>query len=169
MITIAKHIVKCSICNLSFDTNEEPWVKTNSRRYAHKACVDKKEEGKSQNEKDYEKLEEYILKLYNRDTLGAKISKQIRDYHRDYNYTFSGIQKSLIWWYEIKGNVVDENLTHNGIGIVPFIYDDAMKYFYSLFLAQLVNDNSDIGKIAIEEIQISPPRVSVKPPRLFNF
>ena len=169
MITIAKHIVKCSICNVSFDTNEEPWVKTSSTRYAHKSCADKKEESKTQDEKDYEKLEKYILKLYDRDTLGAKISKQIRDYHRDYQYTFSGIQKSLVWWYEIKGNTVDENITHTGIGIVPFIYDDAMKYFYSLFLAQLVNDNSDIGKIAIEEIQIPPPRVRVKPPRLFNF
>ena len=35
---MAKHIVKCLICGNSFDANVEPFIKANSRRYAHLEC-----------------------------------------------------------------------------------------------------------------------------------
>lgn len=104
---MAKHIVKCSICDQQFDANAEPFVKTNPRRYAHESCVQKRDAGKTQQEKDYEALEQYILKLFNKDKLGALITKQIRDFKRQYNYSYSGIHKTLIWWFEIKGNSIE--------------------------------------------------------------
>ena len=42
--------------------------------------------------------------------------------------------KTLYWWYEIKGNSID--LAQGGIGIIPFIYEDALKYYYSIYMAQ---------------------------------
>ena len=40
---MAVHLVKCSICQESFDTEKEEFVKTNSRRYAHKRCFEEAE------------------------------------------------------------------------------------------------------------------------------
>ena len=39
IVIAAKHIVKCALCNESFDANEESYVKVNSRRYAHATCA----------------------------------------------------------------------------------------------------------------------------------
>lgn len=166
---MAKHIVKCPICGGTFDASTEPFVKTSSTRYAHEKCVQKQEAGKTQQEKDYEALERYILKLFHKDRLGALITKQIRDFRKQYNYSYSGIHKTLIWWFEIKGNSTE--MTNGGIGIVPFVYDDACKYYYSLFLAQLANqDYLEKDRITeILEVNIEPPRPKVKTPRLFEF
>lgn len=40
---MAKHMVVCKICGKRFDTNEEPFVKVSSTRYAHEACITEKE------------------------------------------------------------------------------------------------------------------------------
>jgi hypothetical protein len=47
-----------------------------------------------------------------------------------YNYTYSGIHRSLEYFYEVKGNSLDK--ANGGIGIVPFVYQDAYNYYYSL-------------------------------------
>ena len=44
---MAKHVVKCFYCGLSFDANVEPTVKVNSRRYAHLECHTKNQEQRS--------------------------------------------------------------------------------------------------------------------------
>ena len=161
------HKVKCSICGETFDRDKEPTTMTNARRYAHMSCFEKRESQKTQEEKDYEALEKYILKLYKKNSLGALITKQIKDFRAEYQYTYTGIQKSLSWWFEIKGHTIDE--TNGGIGIVPFIYDDACKYFYNLYLAQLANQEKINDDVEIIEIEIAPPQVERKKPKLFNF
>ena len=161
------HKVKCAICGIIFDRDKEPAEMINSRRYAHAECYQKAENSKSKEEKDYEALEKYILKLFNKTTLGALITKQIRDFKKNYNYTYSGMQKTLMWWFEIKGNTIDQ--TNGGIGIIPFVYEDACKYFYSLYLAQLASQTIPDEKPEVIEIEIAPPQVRRKPPKLFNF
>ena len=47
-------------------------------------------------------------------------------------------------------------------------YDDAEKYYYTLYLAKLVNDNVGEYKPKIEEIEIASPRVYINPIRLFK-
>lgn len=161
------HKVKCAICGITFDRDKEPAEMINARRYAHVECYQKQESGKTQQEKDYEALEKYIIKLFNQKTLSAKIKKQIKDFHQEYNYTFSGMHKTLIWWFEIKGNSLDK--TNGGIGIIPFVYEDACKYYYSLYLAQLVNMDKIETKTEVIEIEIGSPRVYTHSQRLFNF
>lgn len=163
------HYVTCVHCQQRFDRDVEPTIQISTRRYAHAECVKQKENERSQEEKDYEALENYIMKLFSKEYVTAKIRKQIKDYRKEYNYTFSGMLKTLIWWFEIKGNSIDK--ANEGIGIIPYVYDDACKYYYSLFLAQMANEDKDIEhyKPVIEEIEIAPPQVWTAPPRLFKF
>ena len=161
------HNVICVYCKKQFDRDKEPFVETSPRRYGHKICVDKVNSSKTQDEIDYEDLELYIKKLFKK-PMSAKIKKQIVQFRRDYNYTYTGIKKTLVWWFEVQGNSLDKS--NGGIGIVPYVYDDACKYYYSLFLAQAINENKQLEgyRPRIEEITIAPPTVEIAPPRLFK-
>ena len=63
--------------------------------------------------------------------------KQIMDYHQNYNMTFTGMLKTLQWFYDIKGG--DKELANYGVGILPYIYDEACHYYYNLYVSQQVN------------------------------
>ena len=162
---MAKAMVKCPYCNLQFDRNTEPFVAISSRRYAHKKCYEEKQKGKTQEEIDYEALCKYIKEKFNISTVSAKIARQITDYRKQYNFTYSGMLKSLKWWFDIKKNTLEG--TNGGIGILPYIYNDASSYYYGLYLAQMVNQDK-IFKKEIEEIEIAPPQIYTLPPKLFN-
>ena len=151
------HFVICKYCGQKFNRDNEPFVEVGSRRYAHKECADKVDASISPEEKEYIALEEYIKKLFNINTLSAKIKKQIHDFRQEYGYTYSGMLKTLYWWYDIKRNSIE--LSQEGIGIIPFIYNQAEKYFYALYMAKLFNDGVDEYKPKVEEIEIASPRV----------
>lgn len=162
---MAKAMVKCPYCNLQFDRNAEPFVAVSSRRYAHKTCYDKAQSGKTQGEKDYEELCKYIKQKFGIQTISAKITRQIADYKKQYNFSYSGMLKALIWWFDVKHNTLEG--TNGGIGILPYIYNDAKTYYYGLYLAQIANQNKTL-KIEVEEIEIAPPQAYARPPKLFN-
>lgn len=163
---MAQHYVTCVYCKEKFNRDIEPTVAISERRYAHKKCADDFQAKKKQEEKDYEELEKYIKKLFNRPFVTARIQKQIKDYKEQYNYTFSGILKTLEWWYDIRGNSLEK--ANEGIGIVPFIYDQAKKYYYELFLAQQSSQKIDSISYKVEYIEIAPPQIKKRPPKLFN-
>ena len=158
-------MAKCFYCNEYFDRNQEEWIAVNSRRYAHKKCYENAELNKTQEEKDYEELIKYIKKVFGYTTISSKISKQITDYRKEYNFTYSGMLKALVWWFDIKNNSIEA--ANGGIGILPYIYNDAKTYYYSLYIAQIANQNKDFHK-KVEEIEIAPPTIYVQPPKLFN-
>ena len=167
---MAKHLVKCSICGQSFDANTDPFVKTHKgHRYAHLHCSQKQEESISQEEKDKKELEEYILELLNIDYIDARIRKQINQFKNEYNYSYSGIKKALIYFYEIKGN--DKSKANGGIGLVPYIYQDSFNYYYSLWLAQQKNENKVLTQYKPQEESITIPRPVIKSAykKFFNF
>ena len=74
------------------------------------------------------------MKLYNIDHVLPRIKQQIKKYVEEYGYTYSGIMKALIYYYEIKGNKFDLAKTNGGIGIVPFVYEKAYNYYYNIIL-----------------------------------
>lgn len=159
------HIVKCKICNQQFDTNKESFV-VEGRRYSHKRCVDQL----PQEQKDYVILEKYIKELFGINTLTAKIKRQIADYMKEYGYTYSGIYKTLYWWFNVNRSPIEK--ANNGIGIVPFVYQDAYDYYYRLYLAQTANNIEEINKIhniEVQRVEIGSPRVRIDPPKLLNF
>ena len=162
---MAKAMVKCFYCGEQFDRNAEPFVAVSSRRYAHKACHEKAQSTKTQEEIDYEELLKYIKEKFCMQTVTAKIIRQIADYKKEFNFTYSGMHKALIWWFDIKKNTLEG--TNGGIGILPYIYNDARTYYYGLYLAQVVNQDK-IFKQEVEEVEIAPPRAYTPPPKLFN-
>ncbi len=172
---MAKHLVKCAICGESFDTNQIQAVKHGARRYSHATCepnnkdfIPMEVKEVKQEDKDLANLKDYIKKLYGDKANWVLITKQIKDFQQNYNYTLSGILKSLVWFYEIKGNSPEKS--NGGIGIVPFAYKDAYNYYYDLFVAQNTNVNKNVIAITSKEreITIKPPERPIKK-RFFNF
>ena len=92
-----QHYVICKYCGIRFNRDLEPAIKVDGRRYAHKACAEKVEASIPQEEKDYMNLENYIKTLFKIDTLSIKIRKQIKEFHTEYKYSYSGILKTLYW------------------------------------------------------------------------
>lgn len=169
---MAKHMVKCSICGEQFDRGSIQAVRTGARRYAHATCDPNNTdfvplEEKPKEDEDLIKLKDYIKKLYGNKANWVLINKQIKDFQKDYKYSLSGILKSLIWFYEVKGNSPEKS--NGGIGIVPFAYQDAYNYYYSLFVAQSQNATIDIQELTnkVKEVVIPPPEIKL-PKRLFN-
>lgn len=163
------HMVTCIYCKEKFDRDKVPTIQVSARRYAHKECAEKGEASKTQEQKDLEALEKYIMKLFDMPYVNARIRKQLKEYQEQYNYTYSGILKTLVYWYEIKGNSTEK--ANGGLGIVPYIYEQACQYYYSLYLAKLANEDKDIEeyKPKVKTVEIYPPEVKTKTIRLFNF
>ena len=75
----------------------------------------------------------------------------------------------MIYFYEIKGG--DKERAHDSIGIVPYIYQDAYRYYYSLWLAQQRNEEKDLDdyKPKIIEVKIPIPQRNIEKRKLFSF
>lgn len=162
------HMVKCTVCGKQFDRDKVQAVKVSARRYAHYSC---KPDGElvplaKPVDEDLLKLEAYIEDLLGKDYNHAKVKKQIKDFKNDYDYSYSGMLKTLVWFYDIKGNPKEK--ANGGIGIIPFVYKDALNYYYSLYLAQIANEKVGSYKLEVKEIEIESPEVYRRPPRMFN-
>jgi hypothetical protein len=155
-----------------FDRSSVQAVRAGARRYNHLTCdPDNKdlvplEEGKIE-DPDLTKLNEYINHLFGSSANWAQIKRQIKIYTTENKYSYSGIMKSLIYFYEVKGNSIDK--ANGALGIVPFVYKDAFNYYYSLFLAKNQNITKDIPDIIskVKEITIPVPKI-IKKKRFFN-
>ena len=90
------------------------------------------------------------------------------DFKNNYGYSYSGMLKSLKYWYEVKKESKDK--ANRGIGIIPFIYDDCREYYYRLFLLKTANDLDNLDKFQYKEelIEISSPQKKKRKIKLFN-
>lgn len=163
------HMVKCAICGEQFNRDKIQAVRISARRYAHHKC---KPDGElvplEERDPDLVKLEEYIKILIQEEYIGPRIRKQIKDYQEQYNFSYSGMLKSLIYFYEVKGNS-KANADKYGIGIIPYVYKDAYNYYYDLFLAKSRNNTKDVTEVTskVKEITIKLPVAKI-PIKLFN-
>ena len=123
----------------------------------------------SKEEYDKMQLEQYIIQLFHSDYVDPRIQKQIKSYIENYNFTYSGILKSLVYFYDVKKNPIEK--ANDGIGIVPWIYKQAFDYYYAIWLAQQKNEDKILEDYVPEEIEIVIPRPKPKPYRkhLFTF
>ena len=162
-------MVKCLYCGEMFDANKEPFVMASSRRYAHKSCAEENQKSKTKEQTDKEELEQYIKQLFHINKVTVKIQKQIDRYVKENNYSYSGIRRSLFYFYEIKKNSLDKS--NDGIGIVPWVYQEAYNYYYSLWEAQNRNQNKVMDDYKPNEIIITipPPKRKIKKSKLFSF
>ena len=160
------HPVICIYCKQKFDRDKESFVQISDRRYAHKACAEKNQIQKSQADKDYEELTNYIEKLFGIGYVSAKVAKQIKDFRETYAYTYSGMLGTLVYWYEIKKAQIDK--AQGGIGIIPYIYEQAKEYYGKIKQANELNADIKNYKIQFKEITIEAPKPELRQPRLFK-
>ena len=160
------HIVKCAICQKTFDRDKIQAVKHGARRYSHYDCEPTGEKVPLvKKDEDLQKLLEYINTLFKGQQNQAKVNQSIKKFHNEFGYSYSGIQKALYYFYEIKHNSIDK--ANGGISIVPFVYKEAYNYYYDLFMAQQRNENKKPFIERVREIIIKPPKVE-KPIKLFD-
>lgn len=158
--------VKCACCQKTMSKKDNDCVLLNNGKYVHKACQEIEEK---REKTDKEQLEDYIKELFNVTYIDPRVRKQIQKYVEEFNYTYSGIRKALIYHYEIKGG--DKSKANGAIGIVPYVYQQAFNYYLALWQAQQKNENKVIEeyKPAIKEIVIPRPQRKVKKRPLFTF
>ena len=159
--------VKCPGCELFFDKDKVECIHVKNR-YWHKACYDSQQQKMSKEELDLKSLSDYIMKLFGVDYINARVKKQMKDMCEQYNYTYTGILKSLVYFYEVKKNSTEK--ANGGIGIVPFIYDEARDYFFAIYIAQEKNKDKDASKFVKKGkvITIKPPQRNIKPIKLID-
>jgi hypothetical protein len=119
--------LKCPICNkLNLKEDTELFKK---RYYCKGECIEdilSQQKKKDQNQEDWNELYEYIIELYGHKPTGIMF-KQLGDFRKDpYNYTNKGMYLTLKYFYGIKGQSVLEDA---GLGIIPYVYEEAKKNF----------------------------------------
>jgi hypothetical protein len=166
------HMVICSVCGKRFDRDKVQAVQTGARRYAHATCDPSNKNfvqlpQKIEQNDDMKKLKDYIENKYGTKAKWPLIMKQIKDFTENKNFSLSGILKSLVYFYDVKGNSVDGS--NGGIGIVEYTYQDAYNYYYNLFIARSQNENKDIQNIVkkTKEIIIPVPKI-IERKKFFN-
>ena len=89
------------------------------------------------------------------------------DYHANKGYTYSGMYKTLLYFYQVKGHPIEK--ANGGIGIIPYEYDDAKNYYTAMWIASQQNKTKPIEqwKPNVIEIHIPPPQS--KPMRSHKF
>lgn len=164
---MAKHLVICPYCKIKFDTNAEPFVKPSATRYAHPACYEKHLAEMTEEERDEEAFYKYAKQLFGEDFNYLVTKKLAERFIKENGYTYSGMLKALKWTYEIEGISTDR--ANGSIGLLPYTYNKARDYYYSLYLAKEANKNKDLSNyITSRTIEIESPYVYIKPHRLFN-
>lgn len=162
------HKVICFYCKKQFDRDKEPTKQVSARRYAHMKCWEEHEANMTQEERDMRAFYEYTQKLFGEDYNYILTKKLAERYVKENHYTYTGMLKTLKWYYEKEGNSIEKS--NGSIGIIPYIYKQALNYYYSLYLAQQINEEKDISDFIISkerEISIQSPRVYVRPPHMW--
>lgn len=128
--------VKCPKCGQSFYRDQEPFV-FYKNRYWHESCYQQSQQEQQEKDKDLENLNTYICQLLNIEFVSPRIQRQIKSFVTEYNFTYTGIQKTLEYFFEIKKNSLAKS--NGGIGIVPYVYNEARDYYEQIFRAQQIN------------------------------
>lgn len=141
-------------------------VKSNSEKKAAKSKKTKKINPKStvlgdclteEESKQKRSLISYIEELFG-EKANAKTYTQIKNLMKDYPYfTYVGLEQSIRFFYEIKENPI----TNQGLGIVPYVYDQAQEYFKNL--GEVQSHNASISNVnelyAHKKVRIAPPKI----------
>lgn len=96
-------------------------------------------------------LEDKIKEIFEIDTISLLISKQITSYVTEHKYTYLEIARALFYFFEIQGGDIGRC---KGIGIVPYVMDDARKYFAELE-RQTIRQEQEAKKLREQELNIT--------------
>ena len=167
---MAKLLAKCLYCGQTFDRNDKSveWVKPKGNRYAHKKCHDEKDKFMSKEDKDKEMFYAYGKKVFGDKFDFVKTKRLAESYVKKYDYSWSGMTKALVYFYEVKKNKLTDDAS---VAIIPYIYQDAYNYYYDIWQSQQLNIDKKIEDYVPEvvEVHIAPPRPKKKKRKLFSF
>lgn len=145
--------IKCPSCQEPLDRNTEPFTE-HSKKFYHQSCFGLYFQ-KTQHRKD---LIDYVCKLHNIKHPGV-IVRQIKEFEESYGYTLKGIELALRYFHEIQGNPVDRV----GIGIVPWIYEDAKRHYKKIAaISKSAHEAEPGGRHEIIHIEISDKKKIAK-------
>lgn len=97
------------------------------------------------------------------------MQKQINQYITDYQYTYTGMLQSLVYYYEIKKGSKDK--AQGRIGIIPYIYEEAHNYYLDLWKIQQINDGKSLDEMIPKQriVTIPLPESKKEKSSLFSF
>lgn len=107
--------VKCLECGIKLEKTDATVYK--GKNY-HADCVLVKQER--------EELHSTICRILKLKAPGPRIYSQIKGF-REQGLTYSDMKNALVYFYEVKRQSTDRS--NSGIGIVPFVYEEANYYF----------------------------------------
>lgn len=160
--------VKCKYCGEQFYREDEQYVQL-SKRYAHQRCHEEHLASQSKDDMDKEALFDYLKELFGDKCNYAITTKLLNRYINENHYTYSGIHKTLVYFYEIKKNSIDK--ANGSIGIVPWQYEEAKKYYMELAAIEKKNEGKKLNpfEAVARVIRIPSPQREIKKKRLFRF
>ena len=128
---------KCPHCNNEVK-EEDAIYNTKTKRYYHEFCYNELLERK--------KLCDYVCELLNYKKLSVRIYQQMANYY-ERGVSYTNMLLALKYFYEIKKG--DINKSQGGIGIIPYVLDEA-KEFATL---EKIEQDKLIAKFETNEIE----------------
>ena len=107
---------KCPHCNNEVKEEDEIY-NTKTKRYYHEFCYNELLERK--------KLCDYVCELLNYKKLSVRIYQQMANYY-ERGVSYTNMLLALKYFYEIKKR--DINKSQGGIGIIPYVLDEAKEF-----------------------------------------
>lgn len=157
---------KCIYCKKELSKKDENCVLVSEGKYAHQECV----ELESKREKtDKEKFEEYVIQLLEIEYIEPRIRAQINKYVKERGYTYSDMLKAMVYYYDIKGNSKEQARKYKTLGLLPYFYDDAKRYYYEIWEARQRNEGKKLEQAPQRIVRIPPPQPKPRKKHRFRF
>lgn len=120
-------MAECRVCKQQIDKSKNDWIMPSKNYYYHRKCYEEWKQSNHANDEEYRGLiYSYLahdLKVeYKYWMCEQQMNKMIKE-----GRTLKGILFSLKYFYGIRHG--DWLKGHGGLGIVPFIYDEAAQYW----------------------------------------
>jgi hypothetical protein len=144
-------LVKCVICEDDINRQTEAFVQIN-KRYAHEYCAAQENVDKEVRKQ----LNSFIMELWDGTPNFGMVGRQINQFQTEYKYTLSGILGTLHYCYNIKKMRPEKA---QGIGIVPYYYKEARKYFEAIEKGRI--NSSELLDVKRIVVNIAPPRSEI--------
>lgn len=88
------------------------------------------------NDPDFLALSSYLCSLFSITELTPLLRRQLADYHSEKRWSWKSIELAARYFFELTPH---EEIPLVTLGILPYVYDEAMSYYRSLYQAQEFN------------------------------
>lgn len=110
--------VKCSYCNSDTNKIEKTEAIRIDNKNFHPNCAQKY--------LDRKELNTTICEIFGFKAPGPRNNAYIKKFEGE-GMTFRGMTKALEYFYKVQKNSIEK--ANNGIGIIPWVYEEAQKYY----------------------------------------